>query len=527
MGVAAAPPPPNLPPPPPPAACARASAPARSASPKTASSRQPQPCCPSARRACRPHSRCRSRWRPPPGGRRRPRPRNPSRGSCCARTAWKRRRQRGGRRRCPCSRAVTASVPTPGARRRPSRRRTPAAGAACAAANPTTQGAGGGRTPAMGTRAHAQSGGWLRVVGPVWGGGAGVMSTCPQHSPAGNRRLPGRHSHPFPPRRLPQRLQGHERHRHSRRQRDQQRRTQHQQRRRQQPAQRSGQQGGRWAGRRSRPRQLSGRAGDHRQGHAPCKWVAAAPLVSVFDAAVRFTPPCMALPLSAGSRPAAVALPRFLGAGDGDGAPPLPPLWTLLRWSPPARRRERPLEHSSLRPAARLRARRPPCTRPCLHRPLARTLTPPPPRPAPPQNPAGPAPLLVCMGPCLRAFHLSCILQPPPSEEAAATAAADEAAAAAAEAGPSHRRGGQPSAAALREAGTAAVRRAAAAGQLPGLLQEGHWFCPECASGIMRCLYCGEYGAGEGAGRARGGRGTRCCLRPCLPVLPGCLHRRM
>lgn len=50
--------------------------------------------------------------------------------------------------------------------------------------------------------------------------------------------------------------------------------------------------------------------------------------------------------------------------------------------------------------------------------------------------------LVICGGPCLRAFHPSCIGLPGPPADTAA------------------------------------------------------WFCPECDSGRMRCFACGEFGAG-------------------------------
>ena len=107
--------------------------------------------------------------------------------------------------------------------------------------------------------------------------------------------------------------------------------------------------------------------------------------------------------------------------------------------------------------------------------------------PPPPRSPPLPLcllcaaePVLVCMGPCLRAFHVSCI-------RPAMTYSADPA-----DAGlpsgpllaPEAARGSSPEAEAMAFSG------------LPGLVQNGHWFCPECATGIMRCCHCGDYGAG-------------------------------
>lgn len=56
------------------------------------------------------------------------------------------------------------------------------------------------------------------------------------------------------------------------------------------------------------------------------------------------------------------------------------------------------------------------------------------------------AELLVCKGPCLRAFHPACLGMPQPADMSPGTQAA--------------------------------------------------WFCPECLHGRVRCFVCGEFGAG-------------------------------
>ena len=56
------------------------------------------------------------------------------------------------------------------------------------------------------------------------------------------------------------------------------------------------------------------------------------------------------------------------------------------------------------------------------------------------------AELLICKGPCLRAFHAACLDMPQPADTSPAAQAA--------------------------------------------------WFCPECLHGRVRCFVCGEFGAG-------------------------------